>query len=151
MKNKYAQGAFIIIIIIIGLFLLMDKDNPTEKTVLEPTESGPVTSATGLGIEDVTVGEGAEATTGTTVSVHYTGTFKDGSKFDSSVDRGTPFEFGLGAGQVIAGWDQGVVGMKVGGKRKLVIPPELGYGDRPVGPIPAGSTLYFEIELLKIK
>ena len=129
----------------------MDKDNPTEKTVLEPTESGPVTSATGLGIEDVTVGEGAEATTGTTVSVHYTGTFKDGSKFDSSVDRGTPFEFGLGAGQVIAGWDQGVVGMKVGGKRKLVIPPELGYGDRPVGPIPAGSTLYFEIELLKIK
>ncbi|MDP2057992.1 MAG: FKBP-type peptidyl-prolyl cis-trans isomerase, partial [Thiobacillus sp.] len=79
-------------------------------------------------IEDLTVGTGATATAGQTVSVHYTGWLTDGKKFDSSVDRNDPFEFRLGAGQVIAGWDQGVAGMQVGGKRKLTIPPELGYG-----------------------
>jgi FKBP-type peptidyl-prolyl cis-trans isomerase FkpA len=102
-------------------------------------------------IENEVVGEGAEAVNGKTVSVHYTGTFIDGSIFDSSVQRGTPFEFFLGAGQVIKGWDQGVLGMKVGGKRKLTIPPELGYGDNDRGPIPGGSTLIFEVELLGVK
>lgn len=100
---------------------------------------------------DITVGTGAEATTGSTVSVHYTGTLTDGTKFDSSLDRGAPFSFNLGAGQVIKGWDEGVVGMKVGGKRKLVIPPSLGYGDRAVSTIPANSTLVFEVELLEVK
>lgn len=102
--------------------------------------------------EDIKAGTGAEAKIGNTVSVQYTGTLLNGTKFDSSYDRGQPFSFVLGAGQVIQGWDQGVVGMKVGGKRKLTIPPSLAYGDRTVSPlIPANSTLVFEIELLGIK
>jgi len=102
--------------------------------------------------EDLSVGSGAEATTGKTVSVHYTGTLTDGSKFDSSIDRGKPFEFQLGAGRVIKGWDQGVVGMKVGGKRKLTIPSDLAYGARGFPPvIPPDSTLVFEIELLGVR
>ncbi|OGY59996.1 MAG: peptidylprolyl isomerase [Candidatus Colwellbacteria bacterium RIFCSPHIGHO2_12_FULL_44_17] len=101
--------------------------------------------------EDLTVGTGAEAKSGDMVSVHYVGTLVDGTKFDSSRDRGEPFEFKLGAGEVIKGWDQGVAGMKVGGKRKLTIMPELGYGARAVGKIPANSTLVFEVELLGVK
>jgi FKBP-type peptidyl-prolyl cis-trans isomerase len=102
--------------------------------------------------EDLMVGSGDEAKTGKTVSVHYTGTLTDGSKFDSSLDRGKPFEFQLGAGRVIKGWDQGVVGMKVGGKRKLTIPSDLAYGARGFPPvIPPDSTLVFEIELLGVR
>lgn len=102
-------------------------------------------------IEEIKVGEGAEAKAGDVVRVHYTGWLTDGTKFDSSVDRGAPFEFNLGAGEVIKGWDQGVAGMKVGGKRKLTIPPDLGYGDRGAGAvIPPGATLVFEVELLGI-
>ncbi len=105
-----------------------------------------------LQIEDLVVGEGEEVRAGNIVEVHYTGTLTDGKKFDSSLDRGVPFEFELGAGEVIAGWDQGVAGMKVGGKRKLVIPPELGYGERGApGAIPGNATLIFEVELLGIK
>lgn len=104
-----------------------------------------------LKIEDLTVGEGAEAVAGKEVTVHYTGTLTNGTKFDSSLDRGTPFSFELGAGDVIKGWDQGVAGMKVGGKRKLTIPAELGYGAQANGPIPANSTLIFEVELLEVK
>lgn len=101
---------------------------------------------------DVKVGKGAEATDGKKVTVHYTGTLQNGTKFDSSKDRGTPFSFTLGSGMVIAGWDQGVKGMKEGGTRKLVIPPQLAYGDRAVGGvIPPNSTLVFEIELLKVE
>jgi FKBP-type peptidyl-prolyl cis-trans isomerase FkpA len=104
----------------------------------------------GLVIEDIKVGDGAEAKSGQTVTVHYVGTLTDGKKFDSSRDRGQGFSFKLGAGQVIQGWDQGVVGMKVGGMRKLTIPPELAYGDRGFpGAIPPRSTLVFEVELLK--
>jgi FKBP-type peptidyl-prolyl cis-trans isomerase len=101
--------------------------------------------------EDLVVGSGAEAVAGKTVSVHYTGKLTDGTKFDSSLDRGDPFSFRLGAGQVIKGWDQGVAGMKVGGKRLLTIPPELGYGQRGFpGAIPPNSTLVFEVELLGV-
>lgn len=103
-----------------------------------------------LDIKEMEVGKGTEAVAGKTVSVHYTGWLTNGTKFDSSKDRNQPFNFKLGAGQVIQGWDQGVAGMKVGGKRKLTIPPSLGYGDRNVGPIPAGSTLVFEVELLGV-
>ena len=105
-----------------------------------------------LQIEDTIIGEGKEAIAGKVVSVHYTGTLVDGTKFDSSVDRGTPFQFTLGAGQVIKGWDQGVLGMKVGGKRTLIIPSDLAYGPagRP-GTIPPSATLIFDIELLDIK
>lgn len=102
-----------------------------------------------LKIEDLQVGTGAEAKAGMRVNVHYTGWLTDGQKFDSSLDRGQPFTFTLGGGQVIKGWDQGVQGMKVGGKRKLTIPPELGYGARGAGGvIPPNATLVFEVELL---
>lgn len=106
---------------------------------------------TDLQIEDLTVGDGAEATAGKRVTVHYTGWLTNGTKFDSSKDRGNPFVFPLGAGQVIQGWDKGVVGMKVGGQRKLTIPPHLGYGARGAGGvIPPNATLVFEVELLKV-
>jgi FKBP-type peptidyl-prolyl cis-trans isomerase len=105
-----------------------------------------------LKIEDLNVGTGAEAVAGKTVNVHYTGWLTNGTKFDSSVDRGQPFSFSLGAGQVIQGWDKGVAGMKVGGKRKLTIPPELGYGARGAGRvIPPNATLVFEVELLGVR
>lgn len=104
-----------------------------------------------LQIEEITIGTGAEAVAGQAVSVHYTGWLTSGKKFDSSVDRGDPFTFALGRGQVIQGWDQGVAGMKVGGKRKLTIPPEMAYGARGYPPvIPPGSTLVFDVELLKV-
>jgi rhodanese-related sulfurtransferase len=108
--------------------------------------------AAGLQIKELTEGTGDIARTGDTVSVHYTGWLLNGTKFDSSVDRNQPFEFELGAGKVIKGWDQGVAGMHVGGKRELIIPPELAYGKRAVGGglIPADSTLKFEVELLAI-
>lgn len=102
-----------------------------------------------LKIEDVQVGGGDEAKAGHTVSVHYVGTLTSGDTFDSSRDRGRPFQFRLGAGQVIRGWDEGVAGMKVGGKRTLVIPPEMGYGSRGAGGvIPPNATLVFDVELL---
>lgn len=102
-------------------------------------------------IEDKVTGTGAEAVTGKKVTVNYLGTLTDGKKFDSSYDRNEPFSFILGAGEVIAGWDQGVAGMKVGGKRKLTIPPALGYGSQDLGVIPPNSTLVFEVELLKVE
>lgn len=105
----------------------------------------------GLAYVDLVLGRGAMPKVGQTVRVHYTGTLVDGKKFDSSRDRGTPFEFPLGAHQVIAGWDEGVATMRVGGRRKLIIPAALGYGDRGAGGIiPSGATLLFDIELLAI-
>ncbi len=108
-----------------------------------------MSEATELVIEDLRVGDGAEAKAGQSVSVHYTGTLTNGKKFDSSHDRGQPFKFKLGGGQVIQGWDQGVAGMKIGGLRKLTIPPHLGYGARGAGGvIGPNATLVFEVELL---
>ncbi|AHB77492.1 MULTISPECIES: FKBP-type peptidyl-prolyl cis-trans isomerase [Pandoraea] len=110
-----------------------------------------ITISSGLEYDDLQVGEGAEAVAGKTVSVHYTGWLTDGTKFDSSKDRNQPFDFVLGGGMVIRGWDEGVQGMKVGGKRKLVIPPQLGYGARGAGGvIPPNATLVFEVELLDV-
>jgi FKBP-type peptidyl-prolyl cis-trans isomerase FkpA len=109
------------------------------------------TSPSGLIVEEVVVGNGALAESGQRVKVHYTGWLTDGTKFDSSKDRGDPFVFPLGAGHVIKGWDEGVEGMKVGGTRKLTIPPALGYGARGAGGvIPPNATLVFEVELLAI-
>ena len=108
-------------------------------------------TASGLKITELSVGDGAEASAGQTVVVHYRGTLENGKQFDASYDRVTPFSFPLGAGRVIKGWDEGVVGMKVGGKRKLVIPPDLAYGSRGAGGvIPPNATLTFEVELLDI-
>lgn len=112
---------------------------------------GMTTTPSGLQYRDDEVGTGEEARAGQPVRVHYTGTLLDGRKFDSSRDRGKPFEFDLGAGRVIRGWDEGVAGMKVGGRRTLVIPPELGYGARGAGNvIPPNATLRFEVELLGV-
>jgi FKBP-type peptidyl-prolyl cis-trans isomerase FkpA len=110
----------------------------------------PQATESGLIVEDLSVGSGAAAIIGDTLSVHYTGWLEDGTQFDSSVG-GEPFEFELGAGNVIAGWDEGLVGMQAGGKRKLVIPPDLAYGSNGAGPIPPNATLTFEVELLEIK
>lgn len=119
-------------------------------------ESKMMKTASGLSYEDVVVGTGASPATGQTCVMHYTGWLwvneAKGTKFDSSVDRGTPFEFPIGRGRVIKGWDEGVATMKVGGKRTLLIPPQLGYGDRGAGNvIPPGATLLFEVELLGVK
>ena len=110
------------------------------------------TTESGLQYRDLVVGTGEEARIGATAVVHYTGWLEDGTKFDSSVDRGVPFEFVIGRGQVIKGWDEGVGSMNVGGKRELIIPPDLAYGDRGAGSaIPPGATLKFEVELIELR
>jgi len=116
-----------------------------------PLDVQPTTTPSGLQLADFVPGSGTEARLGQQVTVHYTGWLTNGTKFDSSRDRGKGFSFKLGAGQVIQGWDQGVVGMKVGGLRRLTIPPHLAYGERGFpGAIPPSSTLIFEVELLKV-
>ncbi|HEY6736220.1 MAG TPA: FKBP-type peptidyl-prolyl cis-trans isomerase [Candidatus Saccharimonadia bacterium] len=130
------------------------KGQSTNSTASTSPSASPAVadaSAAALSSTDEVVGTGAEAKAGQTVTVNYVGTLTDGTKFDSSYDRNQPFSFKLGAGEVIQGWDQGVAGMKVGGKRKLVIPPSLGYGAQANGKIPANSTLVFEVELLDVK
>lgn len=109
------------------------------------------TTSDGLKIQDEVLGTGKEVKSGDTVTVNYLGTLTNGQKFDSSYDRNQPFTTQIGVGQVIKGWDEGIVGMKVGGKRKLVIPPALGYGDQAAGTIPPNSTLVFEVELMDVK
>jgi peptidylprolyl isomerase len=114
-------------------------------------DAKPVTTPSGLQYEDLVAGTGASPLAGQRCKVHYTGWLTDGRKFDSSKDRGEPFEFAIGRKQVIAGWDEGVLSMKVGGKRKLTIPPGLGYGARGAGGvIPPNATLVFEVELLGV-
>ena len=135
-----------------NLFELDPSDpNPILFAMAEETQSDTSsrTTESGLKIIDLVLGEGDEAESGQTVTVNYTGTLENGEQFDTSYGR-SPFSFPLGGGRVIKGWDEGVAGMKVGGKRKLIIPPELGYGSRNMGPIPANSTLIFEVELLKV-
>jgi FKBP-type peptidyl-prolyl cis-trans isomerase len=115
-------------------------------------ETAPAAPDEPLGVKDLVVGKGAEAKAGDTVTVHYVGTLTDGKEFDSSRKHNKPFDFQLGAHQVIKGWDQGIAGMKVGGKRKLTVPPSLGYGARGFPPvIPPNATLSFEVELLDVK
>ena len=136
------------------LFSMAPDSNQADASALGGAMSAekPEITASGLRITDLVLGTGAAASSGQTVVVHYRGTLEDGRQFDASYDRGTPFSFPLGAGRVIKGWDEGVQGMKVGGKRKLVIPPDLGYGTRGAGGvIPPNATLIFEVELLEVK
>lgn len=130
---------------------LTDGQTPGDSTESVKVTGLDVNMTEGMKIEDLNVGTGTEAVDGKMVVVDYVGTLTDGTQFDSSKEFGKPFAFTLGKGEVIEGWDQGVAGMKVGGKRKLTIPPELGYGSQAVGTIPANSTLIFEVELLEVK
>tara|TARA_Y100000310_G_scaffold329325_1_gene398943 strand:- start:6099 stop:6569 length:471 start_codon:yes stop_codon:yes gene_type:complete len=152
----FILGVFLVVLLgVAGFLLSLSKNQEEPKKQVQQSEQSQTNKPApvqDLQIEDLVVGEGAEAVPGATVSVHYTGTLLNGTKFDSSLDRGTPFQFVLGTGQVIQGWDQGVAGMKVGGKRKLTIPSKLGYGARGVpGAIPPNSTLVFEVELLEVQ
>lgn len=165
-QDKMTKNILIItiIVILVGLavWYLMYKNGQIKNDIYgspSPTPTptiqgspGPVNQLPGgLKIQDIVVGTGQEAKAGKTLSVHYVGTLEDGTKFDSSIDRGEPFNFVLGAGQVIKGWDQGFAGMKVGGKRILVIPPSLGYGSSGAGGvIPPNATLNFEVELVAV-
>ncbi|MFL5342404.1 MAG: FKBP-type peptidyl-prolyl cis-trans isomerase [Gemmataceae bacterium] len=127
-----------------------DANKDKEKT--DKTEPNYTTTKSGLKYADLAEGTGDKAQAGDTVDVHYTGRLKDGTKFDSSLDRGQPISFRLGAGRVIKGWDEGIAGMRVGGKRKLVIPPDLAYGKEGRPPvIPANAELQFDVELVKIR
>ena len=149
MKNKNFAVFLIIAVVAVAAVLLFSGGSPkNEPAAVGESFSGNVTE---LKIEDLVVGTGREAVPGTAITVHYTGWLTDGAKFDSSLDRGVPFQFPLGAGHVIQGWDQGVVGMKVGGKRRLTIPPQLAYGENGQGPIPPNATLIFEVELLNVE
>lgn len=150
--NKIRNQRIIVIsfgIILLAAILFMIFQSSNDQPV---SGANPTTLSNGLVIEDLQAGEGAPAQAGDLISVHYTGWLTDGTKFDSSLDRNQPFSFTLGAGDVIPGWDQGVDGMQVGGKRKLTIPPELAYGaDGIGGVIPPNATLVFEVELLEIQ
>lgn len=127
-------------------------EEPTEQPLVPDKSPGKTKDVTDLKIEDKVVGTGAEAKPGSTVDVHYTGWLTDGSKFDSSRDSGKPFRFTIGQGQVIQGWDEGIAGMKVGGKRRLFVPPTLGYGPQGYPPvIPPNATLVFDVELLSVE
>ncbi len=169
MNKKYLFATiFLVVLLIIGgiaLFSSKGSSNnqplatqpptATIESTTEPTATAsakPMVQENKLIILDETVGTGATAAAGKKVTVNYIGTLADRTKFDSSYDHGTPFSFNLGAGEVIQGWDQGVAGMKVGGKRKLTIPSSLGYGDQGIpGVIPGGATLIFEVELLAVE
>jgi peptidylprolyl isomerase len=144
------KTALLVTLILVGLALMVAGTEGGDKT---REEEKVITTKSGLKYVDRKVGTGKEAKKGDTVSVHYTGTLTNGKKFDSSLDRGDPIVFELGTGKVIKGWDEGIAGLKEGGKRKLIIPPELAYGDRDIGKglIPANSTLIFEVELVKVK
>jgi peptidylprolyl isomerase len=135
------------------LIMEIELENATEPVKMTKVdEKDYTTTESGLKYYDIVVGEGITPTVGQTVIVHYTGWLEDGTQFDSSVERGQPFSFVLGSGNVIPGWDEGVATMKVGGKRQLVIPPELGYGEQGAGAvIPPGATLIFDVELLDVQ
>lgn len=159
MKIKtYQWIAIVAAVLIVFIFFGFDRifssliwSENSEEILLQENVTKDVMDNNGLKIEDVVLGTGVEALPGTLVFVHYLGTFTNGVKFDSSYDRGEPIQFVLGSGYVIKGWDQGLVGMKVGGKRKLIISPELGYGSTARGPIPPNSTLLFDVELVRVE
>jgi FKBP-type peptidyl-prolyl cis-trans isomerase len=146
------------VVVLAAALVLAACGRPEESTSGEPaggdecTENQPVTTETGLKYVELSCGDGVEAIRGATVTVDYVGRLEDGKKFDSSIDRGEPFVFALGAGEVIPGWDEGIAGMRVGGMRRLTIPPDLAYGETGYPPvIPPDSTLTFEVDLLEVE
>jgi peptidylprolyl isomerase len=143
-RNKATRTIAIVIVAALALSLVA-------LVVWWPRNRGEITTTSGLKYTDIQVGTGATPQRGQTVTVHYTGTLENGVKFDSSLDRGVPSDFRIGVGAVIKGWDEGLMTMKVGGKRKLVIPPQLGYGSQAKPNIPPNSTLIFEVELIGVK
>ncbi len=150
---KRIFGLLVGFLAIIGLALGCGGEKPAAPSNSAPQKvsGAPTTTVTGLQYWDIVAGNGPTAVPGSTVKVHYSGFLTDGTKFDSSRDRGEPFSFPLGAGQVIKGWDEGVAGMKVGGQRQLRIPPALGYGAQGAGgTIPPNATLVFDVELLGV-
>ncbi len=150
-KKLRIQRIVLVAVLIISTLLILygSRTRMTKSTITLGENMTQTTS--GLHYEDIALGSGPAAQSGDQVQVHYTGWLEDGTKFDSSLDRNQPFGFPLGAGRVIQGWDEGVAGMQVGGTRRLVIPPELGYGARGAGgAIPPNATLIFEVELLAI-
>jgi FKBP-type peptidyl-prolyl cis-trans isomerase len=155
-KDKIITAA-LIIIFVLAFYFLTKKPSSMENQVSNSTPTSnpmptlPPSKVTELKIEDIKVGTGSAVKSGDTVSINYIGTLEDGTKFDSSYDRNQPFETQIGVGQVIEGWDKGVIGMQVGGKRKLIIPYQMAYGENGYGPIPAKATLIFEVELMSIK
>ncbi len=158
--SKKSIGILVaVLVLFVGYFLVFNKQTNKEEIkdskVTENKMDTNINTSTDSGkliIEDIKIGEGREVKSGDTVVMHYRGTLVDGTKFDSSYDRNQPFTTQIGVGQVIKGWDQGVPGMKIGGKRKLTVPADLGYGERGAGEvIPPDATLIFEVELLDIK
>ena len=153
------RKAVLLVVVTLALAAWAQSDKKSTKNAETASTSGPtkvtgagVTTATGLQYWDIKVGTGAVAEKGKTVSMEYTGWLTDGKKFDSNVGSGKPFSLRLGAGQVIKGWDEGIVGMKVGGKRQLKIPPQLGYGAQGYpGAIPPNATLIFDVTLLGVQ
>jgi len=163
MKSVKKREWIAIVVALVGIAILFfgntiwefitgkSNDSLNQITTEEQSQMTNISKTEGIEIYDEKIGDGAEAVTGKTISAHYIGTLADGKQFDSSLGRGQAFEFKLGAGQVIKGWDIGIEGMKVGGVRKLIISPEYGYGAQAIGPIPANSTLTFQVQLVDVK
>ena len=151
MKTRTALIVIVASVLLLGLGCGGDKSGASGNSAPLKVSSSPTTTADGLQYWDIVTGTGAQAAPGSNVKVHYSGFLTTGEKFDSSRDRGEPFSFSLGAGEVIKGWDEGVAGMKVGGKRQLRIPPALAYGSSGAGgTIPPNATLIFDVELLDV-
>lgn len=146
---KKIWAAVLLVIILVGAYIYFTQPKDRQKSVVNLPKT--MDDVKELKIQDTKVGTGAAVVSGDTVIIHYAGTLTDGTEFDSSYKRGEPFETAIGVGKVIQGWDEGVVGMKVGGKRKLVIPPHMGYGEQGAGGvIPPNATLIFDVELVGI-
>jgi len=150
--NKYVIfGVIAVIVFLLAIYTLLVPQNNSQNDTIELSEQDLMANQEELKIEDIEEGTGdVVVEAGDEIVIHYHGTFPDGKVFDSSVDRGEPFQTQIGVGQVIQGWDEGVLGMKPGGKRKLTIPPHMAYGEQGQGAIPPNSTLIFEVELIEI-
>ncbi len=146
--NQKEWVAVVVAVCVVGFFFVF---GPMIISLFTNTNKTAVAETPQVNVQDTHIGGGEMATPGEKITVNYVGRFTNGTVFDSSIARKQPFQFVLGAGQVIKGWDQGLVGMRVGGKRTLTIPPSLGYGPADYGPIPGNSTLVFDVELLKVE